>query len=66
MAKRYTGRSDAMKDPDAGFRRAAQDAVDKYKDDQGEGKPVRLRVAGMYVEVQNPIHGYIVELEPER
>jgi hypothetical protein len=66
MAKRYTGSSDPTKDPDAGFRKATQDAVEKYKADQGEGEPVRLRVAEMYVEVQNPIHGYIVELEPER
>jgi hypothetical protein len=65
MAKRYQGVSEAT-NPEAGFRAAAQDAVEKYKADQGEGAPVRLRVAEMYVEVQNPIHGYIVELEPER
>jgi hypothetical protein len=69
MAKRYQGVSNADGDPDAGFRAAAKAAVEDYKAKEGvptPGSPVRLRVAEMYVDVQNPIHGYIVELEPER
>jgi hypothetical protein len=69
MGKKYEGFSNAMEDPDAGFRAATKDAVEKYKAKEGApapGEPVRLRVAGMYVNVQNPIHGYIVELEPDR
>jgi hypothetical protein len=68
--KRYKGVSDAATgDSAAGFRAAAQAAVEDYKQKEGApapGSPVRLRVAEMYVEVQNPIHGYIVELEPTR
>ncbi len=51
------------------FRAATKAAVDEYKAKEGApapGAPVRLRVAEMYVDVQNPIHGYIVELEPQR
>ena len=70
MAKRYRGVSDAAAgDPDAGFRAATKAAVEEYKAKEGApapGAPVRLRVAEMYVDVQNPIHGYIVELEPQR
>lgn len=70
MAKeRYRGVSNVDGNPDAGFRAAANAAVDDYKAKKGTptpGSPVRLRVAEMYVEVTNPIHGYIVELEPER
>jgi hypothetical protein len=69
MAKRYQGVSSADVDPDAGFRAAAKAAVEDYKTKEGApapGEPVRLRVTGMYVDVKNPIHGYIVELEPER
>jgi hypothetical protein len=66
----YQGVSDATSgDPDAGFRAAARAAVEEYKAKEGApapGSPVRLRVAEMYVDVQNPIHGYIVELEPTR
>jgi hypothetical protein len=69
MAERYQGVSPADGDPDAGFRAAAKAAVEDYKAKEGApaaGAPVRLRVADMYVDVRNPIHGYIVELEPER
>jgi hypothetical protein len=70
MAKRYQGVSNAADgDPDAGFRAATKAAVEEYKAKEGPpapGSPVRLRVAEMYVDVQNPIHGYIVELEPQR
>jgi hypothetical protein len=54
--------------PEAGFRAATQDAVDKFKAEHGApeaGKPVRLRVAEMYVTVQNPIHDYIVVLDTD-
>jgi hypothetical protein len=64
MAK-YKGVSRAT-DKDAGFRAAAYKAVDDYKDKNGTpkvGKPVELRVAEMYVMVQNPIHEFIVVLE---
>jgi hypothetical protein len=64
---RFEGYSDATKDSDAGFRRAAQDAVEKYKAQKGapkQGEPVRLKVTDMYVDVQNPIHGFIVVLGP--
>jgi hypothetical protein len=69
MAKRYRGESKIDADPDAGFRAATKAAVEEYKAKEGApspGSPVRLRVAEMYVDVQNPIHGYIVELEPGR
>jgi hypothetical protein len=69
MATKYQGVSNAESDPEAGFRAAAKAAVEDYKAKAGppaRGEPVRLRVAAMYVDVQNPIHGYIVELEPER
>ena len=55
-------------DPEAGFRAATKAAVDNYKAEHGApepGKPVRLRVAEMYVEVQNPIHDYIVVLDTD-
>jgi hypothetical protein len=67
--ERYRGVSDATQDTEAGFRKAAEDAVEKYKAEVGApqpGSPIRLRVAGMYVDVQNPIHGFIVDLEPDR
>jgi hypothetical protein len=67
--KKYEGFS-AAQDPEAGFRAATQAAVDKFNADRAAGTggeaaggPVRLKVKGMYVEVQNPIHGYIVVLE---
>jgi hypothetical protein len=66
MANRIEGVSNLADDPDAGFRAAAKDAVEKYKAKHGApapGKPVRLKVTEMYVNVQNPIHGYIVVLE---
>jgi hypothetical protein len=64
----YEGISHAQSDPDAGFRAATRDAVERYKAEQPEERtePVRLRVAEMYVSVQNPIHDYIVVLEPGR
>jgi hypothetical protein len=62
MGRKYEGRSDATADPDAGFRAAAKDAVEKYKQDN-QPRPARLSVREMYVEVENPIHGYIVVLE---
>jgi hypothetical protein len=67
MPTRYEGISDA-KDPEAGFRAAAKDAVEKFKADAGEKReaPVRLRVVDMYVSVQNPIHDYRVVLQAER
>jgi hypothetical protein len=68
MAKRFRGVSNATEDPDAGFRAATKVAVEKYKEERGSpepGSPVRLRVAEMYVNVQNPIHGYIVDLETD-
>jgi hypothetical protein len=67
MRDRYEGYSDATKDQDAGFRAAARDAVEKYKAENGKpepGQPVRLKVTDMYVDVQNPIHGFIVVLGP--
>jgi hypothetical protein len=60
----YEGVSRAT-DPNAGFRAAAQAAVDKYKDENGApkaGEPVHLDVVSMSVKVQNPIHEYIVVL----
>jgi hypothetical protein len=50
---------------DAGFRAATRAAVEDYKATLGKPlqKPVRLKVAEMYVEVRNPIHDYIVVLE---
>jgi hypothetical protein len=65
MGKKYEGRSDAAADPDAGFRAAAKNAVDNYRKENPPqpGAPERLSVREMYVEVQNPIHGYIVVLE---
>jgi hypothetical protein len=64
MAK-YEGFSNA-KDADAGFRAATNDAFRKYKADKDAPTPPRrLRVTEMYVEVENPIHGYIVVLEPQ-
>ena len=62
------GVSKCADDPDAGFRAATKDAVEKYKETHGTpepGSPVRLRVAEMYVRVQNPIHDYIVVLETQ-
>jgi hypothetical protein len=61
----FEGVSQASHDPDAGFRAATRDAVEKYKAEHGApkaGKPVRLKVVDMYVKVQNPIHDYIVVL----
>jgi hypothetical protein len=55
-------------DQEAGFRAATQAAVERFKEDHGPpepGKPVRLRVAEMYVTVQNPIHDYIVVLDTD-
>ena len=67
--KKYEGFSDAQ-DPEAGFRQATQAAVEKFNADRAAGQgagaaggPVRLKVKGMYVEVRNPLHGYIVVLE---
>jgi hypothetical protein len=68
MPDRYRGVSRAD-DDDAGFRKATHEAVEAYKQQVGKpqpGKPVRLRVAEMYVEVHNPIHEFIVDLETER
>jgi hypothetical protein len=68
MPERYRGVSRAD-DDDAGFRKATHDAVERYKAKAGApeaGRPVRLRVAEMYVEVQNPIHEFIVDLEQEK
>jgi hypothetical protein len=65
MAK-YRGVSVSSEDDDAGFRAATRKAVDEYKAREGTpepGKPVELRVADMYVKVQNPIHEFIVDLE---
>jgi hypothetical protein len=65
MGRKYKGFSDA-KNPDAGFRAATQDAVEKYKAKEGTpkpGAPVHLKVTEMSVEVRNPIHGYSIELE---
>ena len=67
MPERYRGVSRAA-DQDAGFRQATHAAVEDYKGKKGkpkEGEPVRLRVADMYVEVHNPIHEFIVDLEVE-
>jgi hypothetical protein len=55
-------------DQEAGFRAATQAAVERFKEDHGPpepGQPVRLRVAEMYVTVQNPIHDYIVVLDTD-
>jgi hypothetical protein len=71
MGMTFEGFSDE-KDSDAGFRAATRDAVNKYNTHRAkEGaaahdEPVRLRVADMYVNVQNPIHGWIVVLEGDR
>jgi hypothetical protein len=66
MAERYRGVSRAA-DQDAGFRQATHNAVEEYKAKAGApGEPVRLRVAEMYVEVHNPIHEFIVDLEREQ
>jgi hypothetical protein len=68
MAERYRGVSRA-EDDDAGFRAATHKAVEDYKAKAGApkpGEPVKLRVAEMYVEVHNPIHEFIVDLERER
>jgi hypothetical protein len=65
---RFEGSSETRDNPDAGFRAAAQDAVEKFKAQRGvseHGTPVRLRVAEMYVTVRNPVHDYIVVLETE-
>jgi hypothetical protein len=54
-------------DDGAGFRRATEVAVDKYREDpETPAEPVRLKVLNMYVEVQNPIHQYIVVLGSDR
>lgn len=69
MATRYEGVSLADGDKDAGFRAATRKAVDDYKDKEGApepGKPVELSVAEMYVRVQNPIHEFVVVLQPRR
>jgi hypothetical protein len=68
MPERYRGVSQAG-DDDAGFRKATHNAVEKYKAKAGApkpGEPVRLRVADMWVEVHNPIHEFIVDLEREK
>jgi hypothetical protein len=53
-------------DDGAGFRRATELAVDEYKaDPETADEPVRLKVVNMYVQVQNPIHEYIVVLGPD-
>lgn len=65
---RYEGISSAD-NPDAGFRAATQDAVEKFKAAEGApepGKPVRLKVVEMYVSVQNPIHDYRIILSRDR
>ena len=63
MPERYRGVSRAA-DQDAGFRQATHAAVEDYKAKAGApSEPVRLRVADMYVEVHNPIHEFIVDLE---
>ena len=62
---RFEGVSRATEDSEAGFRAATKDAVERFKAEHGApepGKPVRLRVVEMYVDVQNPIHDYIVVL----
>jgi hypothetical protein len=71
MTTRYRGVSIAAGDEDkeAGFRAATRNAVDDYKAKNGTpepGKPVELRVAEMYVTVKNPIHEFIIVLEPQR
>jgi hypothetical protein len=55
-----------------GFKAAVDDAWEKAKAEDGKSKkakgtggPARLRVAEMYVTASNPIHDYIVVLEPE-
>jgi hypothetical protein len=51
------------KDPNAGFREAANKALDNYRADPGTPDgPVRLEVKHMYVHAENPIHEYIVVL----
>jgi hypothetical protein len=68
MPERYRGVSRA-EDQDAGFRQATHAAVEEYKAQAGApepGQPVRLRVAEMYVEVHNPIHEFIVDLERDQ
>jgi hypothetical protein len=49
------------------FADAAQKAFDHYKEEvlsgEGSDRPIRFRVAEMYVIASNPIHDYIVELE---
>ena len=68
MGMTFEGFSNA-ESPDAGFREATRDAVKQYNAHRATAKapahdaPVRLRVADMYVSVQNPIHGWIVVLE---
>jgi hypothetical protein len=68
MAMTFEGFSDE-KNQDAGFRAATRDAVRQYNDDRAKrgapahDQPVRLRIADMYVQVENPIHGWIVVLE---
>lgn len=65
---RFEGSSETKNNPDAGFRAATQDAVEKFKAQRGAPKsdaPVRLRVADMYVRVRNPVHDYIVVLETD-
>lgn len=62
---KFEGVSRIADDPEAGFRAATKAAVETYKAEVGApepGKPVRLKVEEMYVEVQNPIHDYIVVL----
>ena len=68
MRDLFEGVSNVNAESEAGFRAAANDAVEKYKQKHGmpeQGRPVRLRVADMYVRVQNPIHDYIVVLETQ-
>jgi hypothetical protein len=65
---RFEGSSETKNNPEAGFRAATQDAVEKFKAQRGgseHDEPVRLRVAEMYVRVRNPVHDYIVVLETD-
>ena len=59
--KRYEGKSDKS------FADAAQKAFDAYKKeilgDSPAERPIRFRVADMYVTASNPIHDFIIELE---
>lgn len=49
-----------------GFKSATEAAWEEAKRHGHEGGQTRrLRVAGMYIEASNPIHEFIVVLEPE-